>query len=361
MPIVRNLPHHHWEDWHFFRHTHSQIQTPLDCFTKASVWPGLYRPLSTNCYYLFGRVAFHNRIEAYHFVNAALVVANAILLFALGRRLPLGGWEWTLPVLFASRLAHVQVVLYTSEFQGLSCACLSLLAMLAVFEARLHGRRRGELLGLLAFVLALLCKESAIVLPVLVTAWSCLFEPRPGWRNNLLFWLVAAAWAVLFATVLRGVSGHQATGFGYDLSASILHRYVSYFLAFFNVLVYPIDERDMVARVPALAGTGAVLVGCALLAAILLAALGFSRRLLAHPRTDGLRVMTFGFVWFAAGMAPFVIFSDRLFMRYGYFGHAGVAVMLAGAMRLASQTLSNPFKQAAGPEAKGPTTALASP
>ena len=42
------------------------------------------------------------------------------------------------------------------------------------------------------------------------------------------------------------------------------------------------------------------------------------------------RVAAFGLIWFWVATAPYAVLADRLFMRYSYFGHAGLAVALGG-------------------------------
>jgi len=329
--VRRNFSRHHWEDWRFFRHDRALIHSPLDCFTRPSAWPGLYRPLSTNCYYLVGRWLFGNRIEPYHVVNGAFFLMNAVLLLGIARSLGAGTWAVVPPALLASRIAHRQVLLYTSEIQALLSVFFSLAALWLFLAARARpGRSRLDAAALAAFGLGLLSKESAAAVPAIVTAYGWLYDRRGAWTRYALWWAVAAAWAVLFATVFRGVSGHQPTGYAYDLSAAVLTRYVSYFLLFLNSLVYPVDNWEVVTRVPLLAHSLAVraAVGTAALAAG--AVLAAARRLGQGKAASCLRRIALGGAWFVAGTAPFVIFQDRLFMRYSYFGHAGLA-LAAGA------------------------------
>jgi hypothetical protein len=49
------------------------------------------------------------------------------------------------------------------------------------------------------------------------------------------------------------------------------------------------------------------------------------------------RVAAFGLLWFFAGTAPFVVLADRLFMRYSYFGHAGLAIAAGAAAAAVAQ------------------------
>jgi hypothetical protein len=50
-----SLHERHWEDCRFFVHNRATVSTIKKYFTRPSVWPNLYRPLTTNCYYLIGR------------------------------------------------------------------------------------------------------------------------------------------------------------------------------------------------------------------------------------------------------------------------------------------------------------------
>jgi hypothetical protein len=191
-------------------------------------------------------------VEAYHAVNAVVFVANALLLFAIARALLPWPWPLLAPVLLVSRLAHVQVLLYTSEFQVLSATLFSLLALRLDMAARRSGRRGLLVAALIGFALALLCKETAIVLPAIVSAYAWLYERRwRAWREAA-WWMVAASWAVVFALFRRAYP--EPTGFQYDLSWAVLPRLSGYFLVFWNDLVYPMDDLELVSRVARLLG-----------------------------------------------------------------------------------------------------------
>jgi hypothetical protein len=324
--VRNNFAYHHWEDWRFFRHNKANVHSPLDCFTRPSAWPGLYRPLSTSCYYLAGRSLFANRVEAYHAVNAVVFVANALLLFAIARALLPWPWPLLAPVLLVSRLAHVQVLLYTSEFQVLSATLFSLLALRLDMAARRSGRRGLLVAALIGFALALLCKETAIVLPAIVSAYAWLYEWRwRAWREAA-WWMVAASWAVVFALFRRAYP--EPTGFQYDLSWAVLPRLSGYFLVFWNDLVYPMDDLELVSRVARLLGHPLAGLGAAAL--VLITAVLLVRARQASGAV--LRALAFGLVWFVAAAAAFLLLDERLFMRYSYFPHAGLSLAATAAL-----------------------------
>jgi hypothetical protein len=362
--VARNLHRHHWEDFRFFRHTRAQVHSVTDCFTRPSAWPGLYRPLSTNCYYLAGRALWGNRVAPYHLVNAAAYLVNGVLLFVIARQLLPAALALLVPALWASRVALRQVLLYTSEFQALCATFFSLLALALALPPRVQGEKGAggtwrEAAALLAFAAALLSKESAVVLPAIVSAATWLFGSR-RWRRDLPWWGLAAAWALLFALVLRGVSGHAPTGYTYDLSSRIAGRYAAYALMISNPVVVPVDNWTLPARIPVLAAEAPVRTALAL-AALGLAALLFAARRLDPGRTaDPVRALALGFVWFLAGTAPFVFFADRLFLRYAYFGSAGLSLLVLAAPAAAAEALRlRSARREAAPAATVPMSAPA--
>jgi hypothetical protein len=368
--VLRNLPRHHWEDWRFFRHTRAEIHGVTDCFTRPSAWPGLYRPLSTNCYYLAGQALWGNRVEPYHVVNVVLYLANGVLLFVLARRMLTLPLALLVAALWTSRVAHRQLLLYTSEFQALSSVFCSLAALALALPPRMDRDAVPpppgvtpwrEAAALLAFAVALLCKESAIALPAIVSATSWLFGSRL-WRRDLLWWGLAAAWAVLFALVLRGVSDYRPTGYAYDVTSGFATRYAAYAIMLSNSIVLPVDQWTVPARVPALARQPGVLVALWACAAALGALTVAARRIAAGPAGDPVRALALGFAWFLAGTAPFVVFADRLFLRYAYFGSAGLALtVLAVPAAAAEWWRVRQGRRAATAAATVPTTGPAPP
>jgi hypothetical protein len=364
--VARNLHRHHWEDFRFFRHTRAQVHSVADCFTRPSAWPGLYRPLSTNCYYLAGGALWENRVAPYHVVNAATYVANGLLLFVVVRRLLPAPLALLVPALWASRVALRQVLLYTSEFQALGSTFFGLLALALALPPRMRppadaGRARWrEAAALVAFAAALLSKESMVVLPAIVSATTWLFGSR-RWRRDLAWWGLAAAWALLFALVFRGVSGYVSTGFMYDLSPRIAARYAAYALMVSNGIVAPVDNWTLPARVAALASEPLVLAALAVAAAALAGLMAAARRLDPGPAADPVRALALGFVWFMAGTAPYTVFADRLFLRYSYFGGAGLALTVLAVPAAAAEALRLRERRAAARAATVPTPAPASP
>ncbi|HKN14109.1 MAG TPA: hypothetical protein VJX68_13040 [Candidatus Binatus sp.] len=325
--IVDNWHVPQWEDSMFFQYNKNEIHSLWDCFVKRGAWGGLYRPLTTNLYYYVGGIALGNRIEAYHFINVVFVVLNAVLLYRLAT-LWLGAWWAMIPaVLFASRLALVEVVLHTCEFQGLVYVFFTILSVEFFVRSRLSDSSWLLALSALAFCLDLISKESAVVLPAMLIVYGRLLGGRFVLRPYLVHPMIALSWWILFVLVLRH---HQPSGFDYDWSVSnVLRDYAGYFLDFSNWLIAPLGDYIMPAQVAALAGTFYMRLLLGVLIVSEIALLLFPRLL----KTRDLRLAAFGFAWFLIATLPFAIFKGRLFMRYSYLGHAGLALCVGALVR----------------------------
>ena len=328
--IVHNWHQLQDEDEMFFQHNTAQIHSVLDCFDKPSAWHGLYRPLTTNLYFYLGRKVLHNRIEVYHSINLVFVILNALLLYRLAESF-LGPWWAIVPsLLFVSRFAMVEVVLNACEFQGLLYVFFTLLSVNLFIRSRKFDSVPLLTLSAVAFSLALISKESAIVMPAILIAYGRLFDDRVTSRPYLVHPIVALSWVALFVLVIRPLFEHQVTGFTYDLSPSnVLRNYAAYFLDFSNWLVAPLPDIRMPPQIAALAGTLYVrlLLGALIVAQIALFLFP------AMLKTQDQRLVAFGFAWFLIATLPFTIFEDRLFMRYSYLGHAGLALCVGAMLR----------------------------
>src|SRR5208282_3296493 len=272
--IVDNWHVPQWEDSMFFQYNKNEIHSLWDCFVKRGAW-----------------------------------------------------WAMIPAVLFASRLALVEVVLHTCEFQGLVYVFFTILSVEFFVRSRLSDSSWLLALSALAFCLDLISKESAVVLPAMLIVYGRLLGGRFVLRPYLVHPMIALSWWILFVLVLRH---HQPSGFDYDWSVSnVLRDYAGYFLDFSNWLIAPLGDYIMPAQVAALAGTFdmRLVLGVPIVSEI---ALLLAPRLL---KTRDLRLTAFGFAWFLIATLPFAIFKGRLFMRYSYLGHAGLALCVGALVR----------------------------
>ena len=311
--LLVNFGQLQWEDAVFFRYTRDHVHSVLDAFRLPGPYPGLYRPLTTNLFYFVGRHLFGESVAGYHVVILTVFILNAILIHRIAFRLLPSRWALVAPVLWASRLANVEVVTHTCEFQGLLSATGVLLAV-DWFAADRPARSAA------ACAVALLAKETAVVLPLMLLAYHLTIE-RQRARTFAGPVAVSAIWTAI--AILRP---HAPTGFGYDVSpANVLDNVSAYLLTFSNALVGPLrapQDWVMSGRVRQLAAHPATQIAVAVLIAAYLATLG---RRAPGPRRPG-DCGRFGVAWFLLAIAPVALLRDRLFMRYAYLAHAGLAL-----------------------------------
>jgi NADH:ubiquinone oxidoreductase subunit K len=157
-----------------------------------------YRPLTFLSHALDWQI-WRTDPAGFHLTNVLLHAVNAVLVFVIGRRLDGSVTGLAAGLLFALHPASHEAVYWISARFDLLATCLTLAAFVLVC-----GPPRGYLFGLLVFGLALLAKESALALPVMVVAYDVIIR-RLGWRQAagrlVPLFLVAAAYAVLRSQV----------------------------------------------------------------------------------------------------------------------------------------------------------------
>jgi Flp pilus assembly protein TadD len=174
-----------------------------------------YRPL----FYLwvrFNYLLFGLKPAGWHITLVLLHGASSVLAFRLGARLTGSRAAGVIAaLLFALHPVHIESVAWISGMTDPLMACFLLAAML-IFLSWIEERRPAQLAFVaLLYLLALLCKEPAIMaLPVLaLTAW--LYAPQTRMRAKL-------------TAVLHGVAAPAAVAVAYlALRAWILHASVS--------------------------------------------------------------------------------------------------------------------------------------
>ena len=156
--------------------------------------------------------------SSYHLTNVLLHALNAVLVLLLLRRLlrseggALGG-----ALLFALHPVQVESVAFVSARTDLWAAAFTLAAALLWLEER-TSRKSPSWLGragsVMCFALAVLSKESALMLPVVLLAWDVLAPQdllhtvTPVWWRRNRFWIVAWAMTGVFLAAMRwGVAG----------------------------------------------------------------------------------------------------------------------------------------------------------
>lgn len=158
---------------------------------------------------------------AYHFLNVALHILNALMLWAVFRRLRVRG-AWLGAALFAIHPIQVDTAAWVTEIKNTQSTFFLLLSMLAFLRWNRASEDDGGWSGAawlgvstLLFIPALLSKTSTVMYPVVLVV--CLWWLHGRWR---LRWTavvapffvlsgLAAAWTVWGHNVYAGVHGGE--------------------------------------------------------------------------------------------------------------------------------------------------------
>jgi hypothetical protein len=292
---------------------------------QAADWPalftrntGFYRPAVAVTFAL-DELAFGMRPLGYGLTNLALLLACLFAIAGLARALGL------LP-----GAALAAGAIWALNFQGINMAVVwtsgrtaLLLVLFAVLAARaLVGGR--TIVAAVFTLLALLSKEEAVMLPVLLFAWAGILahgnstdresgirSQEPGARSPEPFSLRAAlraTWLLAVPLVLYAALRHASGAFG-PLSAPSYYRFT----------LAPLKVADNILKYLDFAATWPAVV------VVLTAALA---RTVPRPSPPERRIVVLGLVWLVAGYA-ITIFLPIRSPLYACFPAVGAA--LAGA------------------------------
>jgi len=221
-----------------------------------------YRPLVMFTF-LLQFMLFGSRPGPFHLLNVLLNTWVVVMVYQLGKRLwPKGQGALWAALLFAALPVHSEDVATVSGISDLECAALFLAAMLIyTFTGRDGGfSRLRAWASALVFLLAALCKEVALVVPVLMVVYEhCLRGDagvRFGRRLSRYFptFMLAAFYVVVHLAVIGGVSSvgppmrmrlratviFSFTQLGGYLVKLIWPQHLSYFWKFYP----PVTWRD---------------------------------------------------------------------------------------------------------------------
>lgn len=327
--IQQNWSTVHWEDPLFFEHNRQTIHTLADCLTRPALWPGLYRPLTTNCYYYVGGRLFAHQIEIYHAINVGLYALNALLFYGFVRTLTARAYALLAVLLFASRAAHGEVIANTAEFQVLAATAFTLLALLCF--AVLAPKRHGLLfVAYPCLLLALLSKEASVAGVLMVPLYAWLFVRPWRWSYLLGPLAISAGWLAFVTKHLGTTAAVRSTGFHFtNAPPSIIRNMTAHLWSFTNQVA---SHETEVIMPPAVQTMAESMAGQSLL--LLLVGVTLTLLVLKPRVSRTVHLFTLGSGFFCLAILPYSFFADRLFMRYGYASHSGLALATAALLVL---------------------------
>jgi len=249
--------------------------------TRPSTFSGYYHPLSMTL--LMAGYAAGGRSEdprAFHVISLALHAANAALVMVLVFRL-FGALAPAVLValLFAAHPLTVEPVAWVGEQKALLAAFFALIALACHVEYARAGRGPWRLLVGISFLLALLAKPTAIMLPVLmlvVDAWPLRRFGRRAVLEKWPLFLLAAVSALVTLVSQQQVGGITHTQAS-ELAAWPVR--VLYVLGFYlGKLVWPFPLSSAYPQPEPLAFSNPAVAANAILVVALTAALVWLRR-----------------------------------------------------------------------------------
>jgi tetratricopeptide (TPR) repeat protein len=311
-----------------------------DDASAHGVYQGVYRPFTQLLLYLVCKLS-GARPVAFHLLNVLLHVASSLLVLRwLERRLsivqdaaspdsaPLSSWGALVgAILFAVHPVHAESVAWISGITDLAMTLCLLVALELLERDTLLGRASA----LLAFAAAVLAKESALVVPVLVAcdAWARALPRREQGVRVALSLLGCGLAAALVLWV--GLSGSEALSdvgppqlknvlatLGFYVRAAIAPSVLTFqaqpFVPGENGLVLPLWSMAL---------------GTLLLALIVAAALRAS----LGSRSQTARAWLSDALWFLLPLAPSVLLvSDSISDRFLYLPLLGFVALIGRAL-----------------------------
>lgn len=163
-----------------------------------------YRPLQTVLYLIFNSI-FGYSTETFHALNVALHFFNAVMICLLGQRLGFSRPGLILvALLWAVHPIHTEAVTYMSATAD---PLHTLMCLSALYVMTPDFSLRKIIFSIPFFILALMSKETSVVLPALACACVYLNTQQPGkiksYLNTWPLWLTSVFYLILRATILN--------------------------------------------------------------------------------------------------------------------------------------------------------------
>ncbi len=288
-----------------------------------------YYPLTETFWWLEWHL-FGNQATGYHVVNVLLHVINALLIWAILRRLKIPG-AWLAALVFALHPVNVATVAWISEQKNTLSMLFYALAILFYLQFYENNRWRWYASSLVAFLLALLSKSAAAMLPIVLLGCVWWIRQRLQWRDvwkSVPFFaasIILGLVTVWFQYRAMGTEMARTDGFLFRLAAAgwvpwfYLYKAV---LPFGLMVIYPtptIDPSDMLSYLPA-----ALWIGCFWV--------------FWKERNTWGRPLLFGLGYFVVTMFPVSGFFDQAFYRFSlvadhwqYYSIVGVIALVVAA------------------------------
>jgi len=195
------------DDWFHLRVSHiDSLGQFLNFFSFEKTFQSIsfYRPLTTQVFFFVFQRLFGLNPVPYHLFVLAVFLFSLYLVYKLAHKLLQNRWQANVTVLlYGFSVSNFTRLYFLSAFQEIGLVVFSLLSILSYLRSS-----RKPILAVLFFVLALLSKETAAVLPVILIALDY-HSGRLNWRRTLPFFLILAPYLYLRFSQFGAVSGES--------------------------------------------------------------------------------------------------------------------------------------------------------
>lgn len=235
----------------------------------------LYRPLISLSYLVDLRL-WGNRPPYYHLANLLFHILSSVLVYFILRAILDKEWPaWLGALLFTIHPIHTESVTWISGRTDVICGFFFFLALFLYLGGRQRGGWTYSMGSLVAFSLALLSKEMAITLPLVIALYNLCFDESPPlarWWDllrvrlgralieSLPYWVVVVLYLTLRLQVLgvaiksqdsmaESFQGLSSLGSSLFLSAKIVALYLRLLVA-----PFPLNAHRLVSDLEASLG-----------------------------------------------------------------------------------------------------------
>lgn len=236
----------------------SSAQEFLNFFNPFYQYPDIffYRPLTTQVYFFINKTLFGLNPVPFHIESLILHLVNSILFFLIIKKI----WQnkniaFVSALFYAVSAAHFLSLYYISAFQQVCRTFFIFLSILMFFKYQDTKQKSAYLGSLIAFLAALLSKETSIVLPLLFLPLEIL-RNRTGKlktitqmaiKSTIPFVVVVLIYGIVRFTGLQSVfnEGSYNTTFSFSDILQNLKWYIIWSLGLPEILsTYPSLKPD---------------------------------------------------------------------------------------------------------------------
>jgi hypothetical protein len=216
---------------------------------------GFYRPISSCYYFMLGRSVFGLDPAGYIAINFIFYLVNIVLVHMLSLRISRSRLiAITCSYLYGVNFIHYETLSWAVGFHDIVLTFFSLGCVIS-FAIYLESRSTRTkflswLIAFLLFVGAIMSKETAVMLPAVLTLYFLCFTPfhrlptvalRRLVNSLWLFYLLAAVYLAARSSILRAASSDLESTYHLRLGLEPIYHYIWFTRWIFDEFLYPIQ------------------------------------------------------------------------------------------------------------------------